>query len=343
MTMKKEKFTAQGAIKKEAERLYGKLKYVGFNKGYCEILAPITLEINRLKKEKNAVILAHSYQTPDIIYGVADFVGDSYGLSKEAARTKADTIVFCGVRFMAETAKILNPEKKVLLPAVDAGCSLSESITAADVRGLKKKYPGVPVVCYVNTSADVKAECDACCTSANALKVVEGMPGDELIFVPDVLMGKNLQAMTKKKLHIWPGRCIVHEEFSAAMIDRFRKTTQGLKVLAHLECAPEVVAKADMVGGTGDMIKYVKDTNAKAYMLVTECGLSERMKVEFPKKRFVGMCSLCPYMKRVNLVQVRQVLTRAKAEQIIKVAENVRKKADKSLKMMFELTEKVIM
>jgi quinolinate synthase len=314
------------------------LKHVGFNMGYCELIAPLTLEINELKKKKGAVILAHSYQTPDIMYGVADFVGDSYGLSKAAEKTKAKVILFAGVRFMAETAKILNPEKKVLLPSVEAGCSLADAITAEDVRALKKKHPGIPVVCYVNTTAEVKAECDACCTSANALKIVEGMPGDKLIFVPDVLMARNLQKQTKKKLIYWPGKCIVHEDFKVDMIDRFRKMTPGLKVLSHLECPPDVIAKSDMAGGTGDMIRYVKEKKASAYMLVTECGMTDRMKVEYPEKRFVGMCSLCPYMKKTNLQLIRQVLKNPKAEQVIKVPERIRKKAASALKKMFELS-----
>jgi len=331
------------AVEKEAQRLYAKLKHVGFNLGYCRLIAPLTLEINRLKKEKNAVILAHSYQTPDIVYGVADFYGDSYGLSVAAGKTKAKTIVFAGVKFMAETAKILNPAKKVLLPAPDAGCSLSESITAADVRALKKKHNGAPVVVYVNTSADVKAEADSCCTSSNALKIIEGFDSDKVIFLPDALMGENLQKKTKKKLILWPGKCIVHDEFKPSAIMTFKKNTPGLKVMAHLECRPEVVALADMAGGTEDMIRYVKTTDAKAYMLVTECGLTDRMKVEFPKKRFTGMCSMCPYMKKTSLPMILQVLKKARKDQVVDVPEKVRRKAEKALKMMFELTERAIL
>lgn len=327
-------------IRKETARLYSKLKHVGFNKGYCKLLAPLTLEINGLKKKKNAVILAHSYQTPDIIYGVADFYGDSYGLSKAATKTNAKTIVFAGVRFMAETAKILNSKKEVLLPAPDAGCSLSDSITADDVRKLKKKHPGLPVIVYVNTSAEVKAEADACCTSSNALKVVEGFYSDKIIFLPDVLMAKNLQKLTKKKIISWPGTCIVHEEFKVDFIRKARKRVPGVKVLSHLECPPEVIKESDLAGGTGDMVKYVKNTNAKAYMLVTECGLSDRMRVEFPDKRFIGMCSLCPYMKMTTLESIKQVLLKPEPAKIIKIPETVRNKAQRALKKMFELTEK---
>lgn len=325
------------ALKAEAKRLHAKLKYTGFNLGYCRLIAPLTLEINNLKKRKNAVILAHSYQTPDIVYGVADFYGDSYGLSVAAKKTKARKIVFAGVKFMAETAKILNPEKEVLLPSPDAGCSLSESITAANVRELKKKHPGVPVVVYVNTAADVKAEADACSTSSNALKVIDGLPGDSVIFLPDELMGKNLRKRTSKKLILWPGKCIVHEEFRPTTIETFKKNIPGLKVMAHTECRPEVVKLSDMSGGTEDMIRYVKNTNAKAFMPVTECGLTDRMKVEFPEKRFVGVCGMCPYMKKTTLPLILQVLKKPGADQVIDVPERVRKQAEQSLNKMFEL------
>ncbi len=338
LTKLMQKKHSEADLKKEGRRLHSKLKNVGFNLGYCELIAPLILEINDLKKKKNAVILAHSYQTADIIYGVADYKGDSYGLSVAAKKAKADTIVFAGVKFMAETAKILNPEKKVLIPNPQAGCSLSDSITAKDVRALKKKYPGVPVVVYVNTTAELKAEADCCCTSANAVQIIEGIEGDEIIFLPDQLMGKNLQKMTRKKLILWLGKCIVHEDFRVESIKRFKRTTPGLKVLSHLECTPAVIEESDMAGGTGDMIRYVKETDAKAYMLLTECGLGERMKVEFPDKRFVGMCSMCPYMKMNTLALIKQVLLAQTPEQTVAVAEDIRLKAEKSLKKMFELT-----
>lgn len=329
--------TAQ--IDQETARLYEKLQHVGFGEALCKIFAPLTLEIDRLKKERGAVILAHSYQTPDILYGIADFQGDSYQLSKKAQEVEADTIVFCGVRFMAETAKILNPSKRVLLPAVNAGCSLAESITGEDVRRLKAQYPGVPVISYVNTSAEVKAESDACCTSANALQIVEAFPNDTLIFLPDKFMGQNLQKMTKKKLIIWDGTCIVHEDFKAEKIDGFRKKHPGIKVLSHTECDPSVIDASDFAGGTGDMIKYVTTTNAPSYMLVTECGMADRMKVEYPEKSFLGMCGLCPYMKQNTLALVAQVLKDPKESQVIEIPENIRVRAEKALLKMFELTK----
>lgn len=333
---KKPNFTER-QIESETKRLHEKLEHVGFSEGYCRIFAPLTLEINRLKREKKAVILAHSYQTPDIIYGVADFVGDSYQLSKKASEVHADTIIFCGVRFMAETAKILNPRKKVLLPSVNAACSLADSITADDIRKLKKKYPGVPVVTYINTSAQVKAETDVCCTSSNAIKIISALPGDTVIFLPDELMAKNLRQMTKKKIISWNGRCIVHEDFKAEKIKNFRDKHTGVKILAHTECDPAVVSASDYAGGTNDMINYIKSTPAKSYMLITECGMTDRMRVEFPEKEFIGMCGLCPYMKQTTLALILQSLKKPIKEQIIKIPEDVRKRAEKSIKKMFVL------
>lgn len=327
-------------LESETQRLWQKLDMVGFNQGYCKIIAPLTLEIERLKKEKNAIILAHSYQTPDIMYGVADFIGDSYQLSQKAAKTDADIIVFSGVRFMAETAKILNPKKQVIIPAPNAGCSLADAIKAEDVRELKKHYPSVPVVVYVNTSAEVKAEADICCTSSNALQIIESIPDNTIIFLPDEFMGANLQKQTSKKLITWNGRCIVHEDFDAIKVNYFRQQNPGLKILAHSECSPQVAHVSDLVGGTSAMIHYVNNTDALAYMLVTECGLSERMKIEFPQKNFVGMCSLCPYMKMNTLPLIKQVLLEPKEGQIIEVPEHIRLKALRSLEKMFQIAQR---
>lgn len=329
-------------IQREAARLHEKLGRLNWSKADCELIAPLTLEINRLKKEKNAIILAHSYQTPDIKYGVADFIGDSYGLSKKAMESKADTIVFCSVHFMAETAKILNPEKTVLVPAV-AGCSLSESITAKDVKDLRKKYPEAAVVCYINTTAAVKAESDACCTSSNSLKVLETVKRKEIIFIPDELMGKNLQPLTKKKVHLWSGRCIVHEMFTAEMIGSMREEFPDIKVLAHSECKPEVIAVSDMMGGTDAMLKYVAKSSAKRFMLVTECGLTDRAKVEFPDKEFLGTCTLCPYMKKIMLKDVLQALQKPRPSQVIKLPEDTIKKALRTVVRMVKITEKQVM
>lgn len=332
----------EAQLNSETERLYQNLQNVGFGEALCKMFAPLTLEINKLKREQNAVILAHSYQTPDIMYGVGDFIGDSYQLSKKAQETTADKIVFCGVRFMAETAKILNPGKTVLLPAATAGCSLADSITAADVRALRAKHPGVPVVTYVNTSAEVKAESDVCCTSANALRIIESFGSEEVIFLPDELMAKNLQKMTGKKLITWKGRCIVHEDFKADKIKWFRSKHPGLKVLVHTECDSQVADAADYVGGTEGMIKEVRATDAPAYMLVTECGMNDRMRVEFPQKEFLGMCGLCPYMKQNTLALILSALKNPGSRQIIEIDEDVRVKAERALLKMFELTEQLV-
>ncbi|MBI2446030.1 quinolinate synthase NadA [Candidatus Micrarchaeota archaeon] len=326
-------------VQAEAGRLFGPLSKLGWSMNECLLYAPLTLQINRLKKETDAVVLAHSYQTPDIMYGIADFVGDSYELSKKAMESPASTIVFCGVRFMAETAKIMNPQKTVLLPAPDAGCSLSESITADDVRLLKRENPGCPVVVYVNTSAEVKAESDVCCTSANALKIIQALPDNKIVFIPDEFMTKNLQKLTDKQLVGWGGRCIVHERFGKDQVLAVREQFPGVKILAHTECPPDVIGQVDLAGGTGDMIRYMKSSDAKTFMLVTECGLGDRMRAELPEKRVVGTCNLCPYMKKNNLLNVLQVLQSARPEQVVDIPEPVRIKAHAALQRMFELSK----
>jgi quinolinate synthase len=322
----------------EALRLHAKLRAVGWSMAECELIAPLTLRINQLKAEKNAVILAHSYQTPDILYGVADFSADSLALSQEAAKTSAEVIVFAGVRFMAETAKILSPEKTVLLPAPDAGCSLSESITAADVRALKAQHPGVPVVCYVNTSAEVKAECDACCTSANALAVVEDMPGDKVIFIPDTFMAANLRPHSSKEIISWTGTCIVHEEFGEAEAEAFRKQYPDAALLAHTECVPSVVAVADMAGSTSGMEKYIEQhPEKKSFMLVTECGMSDKLQVQYPDRRFVGSCVICPFMKKVELRKILQALEDPVPEQIVDLAPETIAQARRAIDRMLQV------
>jgi quinolinate synthase len=315
-------------------QLAEKLKRAGYLDEHIFVIQDLIEEINRLKKEKNATILAHSYQTPDIVYGVADHVGDSYGLSVAAKNSNADTIVFCGVRFMAETAKLLNPGKLVLLPAPLAGCTLAESITARDVIELKNKYPHAPVVAYINTTAEVKAESDICCTSSNALNVLNSCTEDEVIFIPDCLMGQNLQEKTLKKLHLWQGKCVVHETFDDKKVAFFRNKYPGIKILAHFECPPALTKLADLTGGTGDMIRFVKESNETCYMLITECGLHERMIAEHPQKKFIGMCALCPFMKMTNLQLIRQVLLDPKPAQIIDIEPSIANKARAAINKM---------
>jgi len=337
-TIKKKLNISATDIRKEAGRLFEKLSKTKRTMSYCLAIAPLTLEINRLKKEQDAIILAHSYQTPDIMYGVADFLGDSYGLSKIAAESDAKKIIFCSVHFMGETAKILNPDKKVLVPAI-AECSLADSITAQDVRNLKEKHPGVPVVTYVNTSAEVKAESDVCCTSSNALKIIEQLPDKKIIFIPDILMGKNLQKRTKKKLILWDGVCIVHEQFDKRAVDNIRAKFPGVKILAHYECTSSVVDAVDMVGSTSQMLNFVKNNPAEHYMLITECGITDRVQTEFPDKHIVGSCQLCPYMKKIKLEDILVTLKNPREEQIISIPDDVLQKAKKSLGKMMELSK----
>ncbi|MFA5813363.1 MAG: quinolinate synthase NadA [Patescibacteria group bacterium] len=323
-------------LQKETTRLYEKLRRTCWTEERCGAIAPLTLEINELKKQQNAVILAHSYQTPDIMYGVADHIGDSYGLSQIAAQSNADKIIFCSVYFMGETAKILNPDKEVLVPVI-SGCSLAESITAADVKNLKKQHPNAPVVCYINTYAEVKAEADVCCTSANALKVIESLPEEEIIFVPDKLMGQNLQKLITKKLILWDGACVVHEEFNAESIIKVRQQYPDAKILVHTECNPAVVGLADLAGSTNDILEYVKNTNAKNVMLITECGITDRIKTEFKNKNIVGACNLCPYMKKIKLEDILTALKNPREDQIVKIPEEIIKKANLVVNKMLNI------
>lgn len=264
--------------------------------------------ILELKHACNAVILAHNYQTPEIFHGVADIVGDSLALAREAAKTNAALIVLAGVHFMAETAKLLNPEKTVLIPDLDAGCSLAESVTAADVRLLRQRYPGRPVVTYVNTSAAVKAESDICCTSGNAKKVVESLGVPEVIMIPDEYLAQNVAKETGVKIVTWKGHCEVHERFSAAEIRELRASHPGVVVLAHPECPPDVVAEADYAGSTAGMADYVAREKPARVVLMTECSMSDNVAALNPATEFVRPCNLCPHMKRITLPKIRTAL-----------------------------------
>ena len=297
--------------------------------------APLIKKINELKKEKNAVILAHNYQTPEIYHGVADISADSLALAQEAAKTSADIIVLCGVHFMAETAKLMNPKKKVLIPDMQAGCSLSASITGEDVVMLKEKYPGVPVVSYVNTSADVKAETDVCCTSANAVKVVESLGVEKVIFLPDHYLANYVQKNTKVKIISWQGTCIVHEKFTAEEVEDIRKQNPGLKVIAHPECPPDVISASDFAGSTSGMVNYVKQNQPKKVLLVTECSMSDNIQVENPNVEFVKPCNLCPYMKKITLKKIYDCLKNETNE--IKISHNIATRARKSVQRMTEI------
>ena len=300
-----------------------------------KVHAPLIEKINRLKKEKNAVILAHNYQTPEIYHGVADIAADSLALAVEAAKTSADIIVLCGVHFMAETAKLMSPEKKVLIPDMNAGCSLAASLTGEDVRLLKKKYPGVPVVSYVNTSADVKAETDVCCTSANAVKVVESLKTDKVIFLPDQHLANYVAKQTKVKIISWKGSCIVHEQFSPKEIEDIRKANPGIKVIGHPECPSDVLDACDFAGSTGGMIDYVKKNQPKKVMLVTECSMSDNVQADNPNVEFIKPCNLCPYMKKITLEKILNCLENESNE--IFIEEKMAKAARQSVQRMAEI------
>jgi len=300
-----------------------------------KVHAPLIEKINKLKKEKNAVILAHNYQTPEIYHGVADIAADSLALAVEAAKTSADIIVLCGVHFMAETAKLMSPEKKVFIPDMDAGCSLAASLTGEDVRLLKRKYPGVPVVSYVNTSADVKAETDVCCTSANAVKVVESLKTDKVIFLPDQHLANYVAKQTKIKIISWKGSCIVHEQFSPKEIQDIRQANPGIKVIGHPECPSDVLDACDFAGSTGGMIDYVKKNQPKKVMLVTECSMSDNVQADNPNVEFIKPCNLCPYMKKITLRKILDCLENETNE--IFIEEKIAKAARQSVQRMTEI------
>jgi len=319
------------AIKMSTDPIFDKISKV-VPEIEWKIHAPLIYKINKLKKEKNAVILAHNYQTPEIYHGIADFAADSLALAVEASKTKADIIIMCGVHFMAETAKLMSPNKKVLLPDMSAGCSLSTSVTGKDVRLLKEKYPGVPVVSYVNTSADVKAETDVCCTSANAVKVVESLGVKKVIFLPDDYLGKYVASKTNVEIISWKGTCIVHEKFTAKEINEIKEQNPGIVVIAHPECPPDVINASDFAGSTTGMSDYVKKNQPKKVMMVTECSMSDNVQVENPKVDFIKPCNLCPYMKKITLPKILDCLENESNE--ILIPDNLMEKARLSVERM---------
>ena len=317
--------------------------------------AELVYEINRLKEARGAIILGHNYMEPALFHTVPDVVGDSLELSRKAAETDCDPIVFCGVRFMAETAKILNPEKTVLLPAKIAGCSLAASITAEDVRTLRLDYPGVPIVTYINTYADVKAECDVCCTSSNAARVVESLGGDTVIFLPDEYLAANVAQETGKRIIFpsrkqpdlpraeleyemigWHGRCEVHEKFTVDDVTQVREQFPGVLVLAHPECSPEVVSASDFSSSTSKMSDFVQETDASSYLLLTECSMGDNIMAENPDKEMVRLCSIrCPHMNEITLEDTLNALKNN--EQIIEVPEEIRIRARRAVDRMLEI------
>ncbi|HXF52885.1 MAG TPA: quinolinate synthase NadA [Hyphomicrobiaceae bacterium] len=298
--------------------------------------APLIKAINALKAKRNAVILAHNYMTPEIFHCVGDFRGDSLQLAKEAARTTAQVIVQAGVHFMAETSKLLNPEKTVLIPDLEAGCSLAASITGADVRALREAYPGVPVVTYVNTSAEVKAESDICCTSANAVKVVESLGSQRVLLIPDEFLAKYVQSKTKVEIITWKGHCEVHERFTGEELEAFRAADPGVRIIAHPECPPDVLKAADFTGSTSGMIDWVKSNRPRKVILVTECSMSSNVAAETPEVEFVRPCNLCPHMKRITLEKILDSLLYMRHE--VTVDPIVAERARRAVERMVNLT-----
>ncbi len=330
-----------------AESLYEKLRHyrVGsplceFTVEHCARMLPYIEKIERLKQEKNAIILAHNYVAPEVLYGVADYTGDSYGLSKKARESNADVIVFVAVRFMAETAKILNPEKTVLDPNPNGGCSLADSINAGIVKQLRREYPEHTFVCYINTTADVKAECDVCVTSSNVYKIVEAIENDKIYFLPDKLMAQNVidylkEKGSSKQVDFYDGTCYVHEEYEPGSIDFIRQNNEGVEILVHPECTPPVVGKADYVGSTTGMLEHVRQSNKDSFFLLTECGLTGILQTEFPQKQFVGTCTMCRYMKSNCLTHITSTLESPLPESIIDIEPDVQKRALACVERMF--------
>jgi quinolinate synthase len=330
------------------ESLFKKLSHITlggtvcrYSLEFCEKYAPIINKINQLKKEKNALILAHSYVAPEIIYGVADHVGDSFELSKAAKEAECETIIFAAVKFMAETAKILSPQKKVYTPSFVNGCSLADSITANKVKELKKQYPDYAFICYINTSADVKALCDCCVTSSNVYKIIENFPNDKIYFLPDQLMGKNVEHYLnenniKKEFKYYSGTCYVHEEYDPEMIDYIKLNHPEAAIVAHPECKPSIIEKATYVGSTSQMVNYVKSTSHNQYVMLTECGLTSRLQVEDPSKTFIGSCTMCKYMKSNKLDQILALLENPNPELEVGLTSETIEDANRSLLNMFE-------
>jgi quinolinate synthase len=340
------------AQKITAQELFDRLNQVGpgsalcvYDMETCEGMVPLINEINQLKEERRAIILAHSYVAPEIVYGVADFRGDSYGLSKNAMEADCDTIIFAAVQFMGETAKILNPSKEVLVPGSETGCSLADAVTGDDVRRLRQEYPDHAFICYINTTADVKAECDVCVTSSNVYKIVAEYPNDKILFLPDKLMGQNLQNEMQrlgiqKEIVLYEGACYVHEKYDPEVIEHLRLEHQGLEVVAHPECSPGIAMLSDYVGSTEQMMQHIAKSDAKKFLLLTECGLTSRLQVEFPDREFVGSCNMCRYMKSNTLECILESLKNPSEKQRVLIDPKVLDGARRCIDRMFELAEK---
>ncbi len=328
----------QGSVRAETDPIFERVERI-IPRVEWPLHAPYVAAINRLKRERNAVILAHNNQVPEIFYTVADIVGDSLALAMKASETDADVIVLCGVHFMAETAKLVNPSKTVLVPDLRAGCSLAESITAADVRLLRSAYPGIPIVTYVNTSAEVKAESDVCVTSGNAVQIVEALQAPRVIFLPDEYLAKYVASQTNVEIIAWKGHCEVHERFSGADVARFREGDPSLTVLAHPECPPDVLAEADYVGSTQGMTEYVgrlSETGGARVLLMTECSMADNVAARYSNVEFVRPCNLCPHMKRNTLPKVLHSLEAMEYE--VTIAPDVAQSARRAVERMLDFS-----
>jgi quinolinate synthase len=321
-------------VERATAHLYERVKHV-ISPVEWPLMAPHIKAINELKRERDAVILAHNYQTPEIFHCVADVVGDSLALAIEASKVKASTIVQCGVHFMAETSKIINPEKTVLIPDSRAGCSLASSITGADVRLLRRRFPGVPVVAYVNTSAEVKAEVDICCTSSNAVQVVESLGVPSVIFVPDQYLARYVASKTRVKIIAWKGACEVHERFTGDELRAYREADPSVQIIAHPECPPDVLAEADFTGSTAHMINWVRNKRPKRLVMITECSMADNLRAELPEVEMVQPCNLCPHMKRITLPKILESLVYLREEVTVDPA--IAEKARRSVERMINL------
>jgi quinolinate synthase len=323
-----------GEVERATAHLYERVKSV-ISPIEWPFMAPYIKAINELKVARDAVILAHNYQTPEIFHCVADITGDSLQLAIEATKVKADTIVQCGVHFMAETSKILNPHKRVLIPDSRAGCSLAASITGADVRLLRERFPGVPVVAYVNTSADVKAEVDICCTSSNAVAVVESLNAPTVIFLPDQYLAKYVASQTDVKIIAWKGACEVHERFTGEELRSYREADPSVQIIAHPECPPDVLAEADFTGSTAHMINWVRNKRPKRVVMITECSMADNVQAELPDVEMVRPCNLCPHMKRITLPKILDSLISLREEVVIDpmIAEKARRSVERMINL----------
>jgi quinolinate synthase len=321
-------------VARETAHLYERVRSV-ISPVEWPLMAPTIKAINELKALRGAVILAHNYQTPEIFHCVADFRGDSLQLAIEASKVKADTIVQCGVHFMAETSKILNPHKRVLIPDSRAGCSLASSITGADVRLLRERFPGAPVVAYVNTSADVKAEVDICCTSSNAVEVVESLNAPTVIFLPDQYLAKYVASKTSVKIIAWKGACEVHERFTGDELRAYREADPSVQIIAHPECPPDVLAAADFTGSTAQMINWVRNNRSHRVVMITECSMADNVQAELPDVEMVKPCNLCPHMKRITLSKILDSLLYLREEVTIDpaIAERARRPIERMINL----------